>query len=146
MLYWNLTPHTTTFFSVCLIFLSEQIKSQWCVFTNAASLRWLSDRRTLSQIQICSFVMLLPVFRNHCSFFKAYLMLVLWKPPLQCFTFGCLIRYSHAVAHTSGTLYLHLNHLITPSSTSPHNWMKRRNRSVTPDCFHDLYFLLNICV
>lgn len=32
------------------------------------------------------------------------------------------------------------------SLVSLHNWMKRRNRSVTLECLCDLYFLLNICV
>lgn len=59
---------------------------------------------------------------------------------------GLLIRSNHAVAHTLVSLYLHLNLLISPPSISPHNWMKRRNISVTLECLHDLYFLLNICV
>lgn len=64
-------------------------------------------------------------------------MLVLWNPSPP-------IRSKHTVAHTftEGQLYLHSNHLITPFSISPHNWMKRRSRSVTLV----FYFMLNICV
>lgn len=98
------------------------------------SLQCISGRRILSQIQINSFVMLLPVFRNYCTSFKADLMLVLWNPPSNVSPVGHLIRSNHTVAHTSGLLYLHLNHLITPEKISPHNWMKRRNRSVTLAC------------
>lgn len=109
-------------------------------------MRCLSDRRTLSQIHICSFGIFSLVFREHYSTFKADLMQVLWKYPPNVSPVGFLIRSTHAVAHTLGPLYLLLNHLITLSSISLHNWMKRRNRSVTLECLRDLYFLLNICV
>ena len=63
-------------------------------------------------------------------------------PPNRISPVCHLIRFNpHLDPH-----YLLLNHLITPSSISLHNWMKRRNRSVTLECFRDLYFLLNICV
>lgn len=109
-----------------------------CVFANVESLRWLSGRRTLSHIHICSFGILFPVFRDQYSPFKADLMQVFWKYPPGVSPVGFLIRSPYAVAHTSGPLYLLLNHLITLSSINLHNWMKRRNRSVTLECMHGL--------
>lgn len=89
-----------------------------------------------------SFVMLLPVLTSKQP--------SCWRcrnphpNPSNVSPFGLLIRSNHTVAHTSELLYLHLNHLITPLSISPHNWMNGRNRAVTLACPTIISFLTSV--
>lgn len=119
-----------------LILLSGEIKSQWCFFTNVESSMnmWHEDTVTDTNQQLCNVA---PCLQKLPHFFQSSPHAGVVEtaiPPSNVSPIGLLIRSNHTVAHNLELLYLHLNHLITPFSISPHNWMKRRNRSVTLAC------------
>lgn len=92
---------------------------------------WQEDTVTDSNQQLCHVA---PCLQKLLHILQSRPHAGVVERPSNVSPVGHLIRSNHTVAHTSGLLYLHLNHLIIPEKISPHNWMKRRNRSVTLAC------------